>query len=87
MYYSIQKNMNIQIEINTIKKELEEIQDESLIQTIKSILKFARKKSYESRLKPMTTIEYRARAVDSEKDIKAGRIKDIATIEKESDNW
>ena len=87
MYYPIQKNMNIQIEINTIKKELEEIQDESLIQTIKSILKFARKKNYESRLKPMTTKEYRARAVASEKDIKAGRVKDIGTIEKESDNW
>ncbi len=87
MYYPIQKNMNIQIEINTIKKELEEIQDESLIQTIKSILKFARKKNYESRLKPMTTKEYRASAVASEKDIKAGRVKDIETIEKESDNW
>lgn len=79
--------MNIQLEINTIKKELEEIQDESLIQTIKSILKFARKKSYESRLKSMTKKEYIARAVASEKDIKAGRIKDIETIEKESDNW
>jgi DNA-binding transcriptional regulator YhcF (GntR family) len=81
------QNMNLQIEINTIKKELEEIQDESLIQTIKSLLKFARKKSYESRLKPMSVKEYRARAEASEKDIKAGRVQDIEALEKESDNW
>jgi hypothetical protein len=37
--------MNLQLEIKTIKKELDEIQDESLIQTIKSLLKFARKKT------------------------------------------
>jgi DNA-binding transcriptional regulator YhcF (GntR family) len=79
--------MNIQIEINTITKELEEIQDESLIQTIKSLLKFARKKSYESRLKPMTIKEYKSRAEASEKDIKAGRVKKIEALEKESDNW
>ena len=79
--------MDIQIEIDTIKRELEEIQDESLIQTIKSLLKFARKKTYESRLKPMTIKEYRGRAEASEKDIKAGRVKDIETLEEESDNW
>ena len=79
--------MNIQIEINSIKKELEEIQDESLIQTIKSLLKFARKKRYESKLKPMTLKTYKARAVASEKDIKSGRVKDIDTLEKESENW
>jgi DNA-binding transcriptional regulator YhcF (GntR family) len=79
--------MNIQIEINTIKKELEEIQDESLIQTIKSLLKFARKKNYESTLKPMTIKQYKARAEASEKDIKTGHIKDIETLEKESRNW
>jgi hypothetical protein len=28
-----------------------------------------------------------ARAEASEKDIKAGRVKEIATLEKESDNW
>ena len=79
--------MNLQAEINTIKRELEEIQDESLIQTIKSILKFARKKNYESKLKPMTLKKYKSRAEASEKDIKAGRIKDIEIIEKESENW
>ena len=79
--------MKLQAEINTIKRELEEIQDESLIQTIKSLLKFARKKSYESQLKPMTLKEYKRRAQSSEKDIKAGRIKDIEIIEKESENW
>ena len=79
--------MNIQIEINSIKKELEEIQDESLIQTIKSLLKFARKKSYESKLKPLSIKEYKARAEASEKDIKAGRVKDIETLKKESDKW
>ncbi len=79
--------MDIQIEINLIKKELEEIQDESLIQTIKSLLKFARKKSYESGLNPMAVKEYQARAEASENDIQAGRVKDIETLEKESDSW
>ncbi len=80
-------SMNLQLEINIIKKELEEMQDESLVQTIKSLLKFAHKKTYESTLKPMTTAQYRARATASEKDIKAGRVKDIEALGKESDAW
>jgi hypothetical protein len=79
--------MNLQLEINILKKELEEIEDESLIQTLKSILKFARKKSYESKLKPMNVKEYLTRAKASEKNIKAGKFKDIETIENESDRW
>ncbi len=79
--------MNLQLEIKTIKKELDEIQDESLIQTIKSLLKFARKKNYESTLKPLSVKAYIKRAEASEKDIKAGRVKEIEMLEKESDNW
>ena len=79
--------MDIQIEIDTIKKELEEIQDESLIQAIKSLLKFARKKTFESGLKPLSIKQYKARAEASEKDIKTGRVKDIDILTKEARNW
>jgi hypothetical protein len=79
--------MNLQIEINSIKKELDEIQDENLIKTIKSLLNFAKDKKYESGLKPMSITQYRARANASERDIKKGKLKDIEVIEKESDNW
>ncbi len=79
--------MNIQLEINAIKKELDNIADESLITTIKSILKFARSKNAEIDLRPITIEEYLARAEKSELDIKMGLVQDIETFEKESDNW
>ena len=79
--------MDIQIEIDIIKKELEEIQDESLIQAIKSLLKFARKKNFESGLKPLSIKQYKARAEASEKDIKTGRVKDMDILTKEARNW
>lgn len=79
--------MNIQLEINSIKNELDAIADENLITTIKSILKFARSKNAKIKLHPFTLEEYLARAEKSELDIKMGLVQDIETFEKESDNW
>jgi hypothetical protein len=79
--------MNLQLEINSIKKDLEAMQDENLILAIKNLLKFAHKRDHESTLKPMTLTQYRARAVASEKDIKKGRVKELEALERESDNW
>lgn len=79
--------MNISLEINLIKQELEDIADENLIATIKSILKFARNKNHQTELPKFTIEEYISRAQQSELDIKTGSVKDFQTLEKESDNW
>lgn len=79
--------MNIPLEINSIKNELDAIEDENLITTIKSILKFAHSKNAKIELHPFTLEEYVARAQQAEMDIKLGMVKDIDTLEKESDNW
>lgn len=73
--------MNIPLEINAIKKELDAISVENLITTIKSILKFARSKNTKIELHPFTIEEYVARAQQAEMDIKLGLVKDIETLE------
>ena len=79
--------MNLQLEIKQLKKELDKIEDESLIQAIKSLLSFAKKRDYELHLKPMTIEEYKARIESSENDIKEGRVINIEDLKKESENW
>ena len=75
------------MEIDKIRNELNELQDENLIQTIQNILIYARKKTYESGLKPFSAETYRKRAEASEKDIAEGRVSDIEDLENESQNW
>lgn len=69
--------MNISAEVNKIKHDLEELHDEGLIETVKTLLNFARKRIYESNMKPISLEEYKNRALKSEEDIKAGRVTDI----------
>jgi len=68
--------MNISLEIDKIKNDLEELHDEKLIETVKSLLDFARKRIFESSLTPMRLEEYVERALKSEADIKHGRLTD-----------
>ena len=79
--------MNISVEIAKIKHDLEELHDENLIEAVKTLLNIARKRLYESQLKPITTDEYLKRAMVSEEDIKYGRVTDIDDLEKESKDW
>ena len=72
--------MNINLEINKIKHDLEELHDEKLIETVKTLLDFARKRIYESGLKPMSLEEYKERALKSEDDIKNGRVSDATDL-------
>lgn len=72
--------MNISLEVNKIKHDLEELHDESLIETIKTLLNFARQRIYESGIKPISVEEYKNRALKSEEDIKMGRITDIDSL-------
>jgi hypothetical protein len=69
--------MDISIEVNKIKRELEDLHDENLIETIKTLLSFARQRIYESGIKPISVEEYKNRALKSEEDIKMGGITDI----------
>jgi hypothetical protein len=79
--------MNLQLEINAIKKELDDLQDEYLVETIKNVLSMARSTTYSSGVKLLTIEEYRESAERSEKDITEGRIKSIELLEKESEDW
>ncbi len=69
--------MNISLEINKIKHDLEELHDEKLIETVKTLLDFARKSQFEAGLKPMYVEEYKQRALKSESDIENERVTDV----------
>lgn len=53
------KVMNVSLEIKKIQKELELIQDENLINSIKSLLAFAKKQKMAAVLSPFTVDEYK----------------------------
>lgn len=69
--------MNVALEIKKIQKELELIQDENLINSIKSILVFAKKQKSNVAFNPFTLDEYKKRAEQSEQDINMGRFVNI----------
>ena len=69
--------MNVSLEIKKIQKDLELIADENLINSIKSILEFAKKQKNEIVFKPFSVEEYKKRAEQSEEDIKMGRFINI----------
>lgn len=69
--------MNIAIEIKKIQKDLEMIQDENLINSIKSILAFAKKQNNNALFKSFSVEEYKKRAEQSEEDIKMGRFTNV----------
>lgn len=61
--------MKLQTEIGLLKKEIEKINDEHLLNAIKELIKFARQKNEDELLKPFTQKEVISRAQQSEKDI------------------
>lgn len=69
--------MNVAAEIDKIKHDLEELNDEQLIEAIQNLLNFARKRIYESNLKQFSVEEYTKRALYSQKDIELGRVSDV----------
>ncbi len=69
--------MNVSLEIKKIQKDLELIADENLINSIKSILEFAKKQKNDIVFKPFSVEEYKKRAEQSEEDIKMGRFINI----------
>ena len=69
--------MNISVEIEQIQKDLELMQDENLISTIKTLLAFAKTQKKQNQFLPFSIEEYRNRAEQSEEDIKMGRFINI----------
>ena len=79
--------MNIKSEINSIKIQLEELNDEYIIAAIKRLLNEARSEAYRSKLKPMTQEQLVARALQAEDDIKNNRLTDFEDLKREIDKW
>ncbi len=69
--------MDVSLEIKKIQKELELVYDENLINSIKSLLAYAKGQKQNVTLKPFSVEEYRKRAEQSEEDIKMGRFINI----------
>ena len=65
--------MNVTLEIKKIQKDLENLQDENLINSIKSILVFAKKQNKTTFFKPFSIDEYKKRAEQSEFEIEQGK--------------
>ncbi len=79
--------MNIIAERETIKKELEIIEDENLLNAIRELLEFAKKKSVREQFVPMSLEEFRRRAEESERAIREGRVASVEDVERESSTW
>jgi hypothetical protein len=69
--------MDVSLEIKKIQKELELVYDENLINSIKSLLAYAKGQKQNVTFKPFSVEEYRKRAEQSEEDIKMGRFINI----------
>jgi hypothetical protein len=69
--------MDVSLEIKKIQKDLELIHDENLINSIKSLLAFAKKQKQNIVYNPFSIEEYKKRAEQSEEDIKKGQFINI----------
>ncbi len=66
---------------------LTRIEDRSLLEKIEDLKKKAIVESYESRMRPMTSEQYKSLLDKSEEDYKSGRVTSQEDLDKESDNW
>jgi predicted RND superfamily exporter protein len=69
--------MDISVEIKMIQEELDSVQDEHLINAIKSILAFAKSKNDGTIFESFSIADYQKRAEQSEEDIRMGRFVNI----------
>lgn len=63
------------------------LKDKSLLKKIEQLKKEAIKEAYEAQLKPMTKSQLKARAEESNKAIRTGKVTSIEDLQKESENW
>jgi len=79
--------MNLRAEKSLLKKELDKIEDEQLIKTIKELLKYANQSNEKRILKPFTEKQLIKRAKTSEKNIKSGSYTSVESLRKQVSNW
>lgn len=75
--------MNLVLEKQQIKQEIDNLTDESILMSIKKLLGLAK----ERHLSPISKDELIARALESEKDIREGNVISLEDLEKEMKNW
>ncbi len=75
--------MNLVLEKQKIKQEIDKLNDESILMSIKKLLGIAAEKN----LSPLTKEDLIARALESEKAISEKRFTSLDELEKEMKNW
>ena len=79
--------MNIAAKKVELIEWLAKIQDKSLLEKVEILKKKAIAESYESKMKPMTSRQYKSLLDQAEEDYKNGRVTSQENLEKESENW
>ena len=79
--------MNIAAKKVELIEWLAKIQDKSLLEKVEILKKKAIAESYESKMKPMTSRQYKSLLDQAEKDYKNGMVTSQENLEKESENW
>lgn len=79
--------MNIAAKKIELIEWLARIHDKSLLEKIEILKKKSIAETYESRMKPMTSQQYKSLLDQAEKDYKNGNVTSQEDLEKESENW
>ncbi|MCP4120601.1 MAG: hypothetical protein GY751_02475 [Bacteroidetes bacterium] len=79
--------MNIELEVQSIAKQLKELKDHSLIKAVKEMLNYAKNQQDSYSLTPLTKEDLIARAEQSEKDIAAGNTYSLEEVIELSKKW
>ena len=83
----VERIMNIAVKKVELIQWLAKIQDESLLEKVEILKKKAIEESYESRMKPMASQQYKSLLDEAEEDYKNGNVTSQGDLEKESENW
>lgn len=80
-------SMNIAVKKVELIEWLVGVEDTSLLEQVDSLKKKAIAAAYESKMKPMTSEEYKSMLDQAEDDLKNRRVTSQEDLEKESLNW
>lgn len=87
MSYKFSNEMKLQEEKKWIIAEVDKSNDEDLLQAVRNLLNFARKKNVDDFFKPMTLDEFHGRIEESRSDIENGRIIEHSQVKKIIKSW
>ncbi|PIQ47632.1 MAG: hypothetical protein COW03_14290 [Cytophagales bacterium CG12_big_fil_rev_8_21_14_0_65_40_12] len=80
-------SMNIAVKKVELIEWLVGVEDTSLLEQVDSLKKKAIASAYESKMKPLSSEEYKSMLDQAEDDLKKGRVTSQGDLEKESLNW